>query len=176
MFQNPNYKRHDTFGFMYRLPEVAAAMALGQLEKIDWFVEKRIKMGNLYSKIIDDNKCDWLKPQLVPNNDINSYYTYGLRLINKNIKWESFRKKYMEYKGDGIFAAWTLCYMEDSIPEIINRLEEMGLKGRFNVKNGICPTAEKIQRDIMQLTTNQKNKEERMIQAEALDKTIKYFS
>ena len=45
MFQNPDFKRHDRFGFMYRLPEVAAAMGLAQLEKIDWFVEKRIKIG-----------------------------------------------------------------------------------------------------------------------------------
>ena len=29
--------------------------------------------------------------------DINSYYTYGVRLINKNINRKSFRKKYLVY-------------------------------------------------------------------------------
>jgi len=38
-----------------------------------------------------------------------------------------------------------------------------------------CPIAEGIQPKLMQLTTNQKNEEEMKIQAEALDKTIKYF-
>ena len=49
IFQNPSYKRHDSFGFMYRLPEVAAAMGLAQLEKLNMFVEKREKMANMYS-------------------------------------------------------------------------------------------------------------------------------
>ena len=35
---------------------------------------------------------------------------------------------------------------------------------------------EKIQKEIMQLTTNQKDIHEMNIQAEALDKTIKYFN
>ena len=46
MFQNPNYKRHDSFGFMYRLPEVAAAIGFAQVEKMEWFVNKRKKWAN----------------------------------------------------------------------------------------------------------------------------------
>lgn len=176
IFQNPSYKRHDRFGFMYRLPEVAAAMGLAQLEKIDWFVEKRIKMAKLYTEVINSNKCEWLKPQAVPDGDINSYYTYAVKLLNKDIPWESFRKKHVENGGDGIFAAWTLCYQEDSVPDIKNRLEKMGLGGRLNTVTGICPNAEMIQTELMQFTTNQKDETEMMVQADVLNKTIKYFS
>jgi len=176
MFQNPNFKRHDTFGFMYRLPEVAAAMGLAQLEKIDWFVEKRIKMAEFYSDIISSNSCSWLKPQQVTVGDINSYYTYALRFLHPDVSWTSFRKKHIENGGDGIFAAWALCYQEDSIPAIMERLKSMGLDNRLVINNGICPNAEMIQPTLMQLTTNQKDINEMKVQADAFDKTIRYFS
>ena len=176
MFQNPEYKRHDSFGFMYRLPEVAAAMGLAQLEKIDWFVDKRIKMADLYTRAIKSAKCDWLKPQKVPNGDINSYYSYALKFLHPDISWTSFRKKHMENGGDGIFSSWELCYLEDSIPEIKKRLKLMGLDNRLNTEKGICPNAEALQKQIMQFTTNQKDSEEMKIQADALYETILFYS
>lgn len=176
MFQNPNYKRHDRFGFMYRLPEVAAAMGLAQLQKIDWFVNKRIKMAKLYTDIIDSNKCSWLIPQFVPENDINSYYTFAARFCHPDVSWASFRKKYITNGGDGIFAAWVLCYQEDTIPDVKRRLGSMGLGKRLKTERGICPIAELIQKELMQFTTNQKDEDEMNIQMEALDKTIRYFS
>ncbi len=174
LFQDPSYKRHDMFGFMYRLPEVAAAMGLAQLEKLDMFVGRREKMAQMYFEVIKD--CEWLKPQVSHGNDRNSYYTYAMRYLHNDILWREFRRKYVEYGGDGIYAAWALLYQEDSIPDIQCRLRSMGLEGRLIVDPGICPNAEKIQPQLMQFTTNQKNEEEMNIQAEALHKTIQYFS
>jgi len=176
LFQNPDYKRHDSFGFMYRLPEVAAAMGLGQIEKMDWFVEIREKMANKYKQVLTDTKCNWLIPQKIPEGDRNSYYTFAAKFENDDVNWQDFRKKYMEYGGDGIYAAWSLCYLEDSIEEVKNMLESMHLGGRFNTEKGLCPNAELIQPKLMQFTTNQKDENEMNKQAEALYKTIKYFS
>lgn len=175
MFQQPSYKRHNSFGYMYRLPEVAAAMGLGQLEKIDWFVEKRIKMASLYNEVIDSNNCEWLVSQKVPKGDVNSYYTFAMKFIKDDVDWSTFRKQYVKNGGDGIYAAWALCYNEDSISEIKDRLKVMGLDGRFNTDNGICPIAESIQPLLMQLTTNQNTEDEMKKQADILDKTIKDF-
>ena len=175
IFQNPNYKRHNSFGFMYRLPEVAAAIGLAQLAKLDVFVAKRELMAKLYNEVISGMKCDWLKPQKTPINDRNSYYTYAMRFLNSDISWDIFRKKYVEYGGDGIYAAWTLCYKEDSIFDIRNRLKPIGLNEKFNTNDGICPVAECIQPQLMQLTTNQKDRFEMEKQADCLEKTIKYF-
>ena len=161
---------------MYRLPEVAAAIGLAQLEKIDLFVEKRVKMAELYIDVINSNRCEWLKIQEVPKNDYNCYYTFAMRYQKNDIPWCDFRKKYISNGGDGIFAAWSLCYQEDSIPEILSRLKKMHLGNRFNTNLGICPVAETIQKELMQLTTNQKDINEMNIQADALDKTIKYFN
>jgi perosamine synthetase len=175
IFQNPSFKRHDSFGYMYRLPEVAAAMGLAQLEKLDWFVELRQTMSSMYEQAISDHNCAWLIPQKVPKGDINSYYTFAMKFQHPDISWEEFRQKYVENGGDGIYAAWALCYNEDSIPDIQNRLEKMGLGGRFNSSPGQCENAEVVQKQLMHLTTNQKDKNEMMIQAQALSKTIQYF-
>lgn len=176
LFQNPTYKRHDSFGFMYRLPEVAAAMGLAQLEKIDWFVSKRIAMADLYSSVIQSTGCDWLIPQYNSEGCKNSYYTFAVRFNRDDISWKNFRKKYIDNGGDGIYAAWTLSYQEDSMDDVKCLLESIGLKGRFNYETSICPVAEKIQPQLMQFTTNQKDESEMESQAEALEKTIKYFS
>ncbi len=176
IFQDPSYKRHDRFGFMYRLPEVAAAMGLAQLEKIDIFVEKREQMAAMYLQAIEANNCDWLLPQKVHQGDRNSYYTFAARFVRDDIKWKDFRKQYVEFGGDGIYAAWSLLYREDSIPDIKRRLAPIGLDKQFNTQEGICPTAEIIQPQLMQFTTNQKDEEEMKIQADALYKTIRYFS
>lgn len=176
LFQNPNFKRHSQYGFMYRLPEVAAAIGLAQIEKLDWFVQLRIKMAQMYRQVIEDTDCKWIKPQKTPPGDVNSSYAFAATLENDNVSWEEFRLKFIENGGDGFYAAWTLLYQEDSIEEIKSMLKLMGLKDRLNTKLGICPNAEIVQKKIMQFTTNQKNEEEMKIQAEALKKTIHFFS
>jgi perosamine synthetase len=176
IFQNPNYKRHDMLGYMYRLPEVAAAVGLAQVEKINWFVNKRIQMGELYKDIIKSNSCDWLVPQKLPKGDIHSYYTFAMKFSHSDITWQDFRKEYIKNRGDGIYASWTLCYLEDSIPNVKEFLNEIGLKNRFFFEKGLCKNAEKVQRQLMQLTTNQKDENEMYKQGEALNKTIKHFS
>jgi len=176
IFQNPNFKRHSQFGFMYRLPEVAAAVGLAQLEKLEWFVQLRVTMARMYREVIEETKCDWIKAQKTPEGDINSSYAFAATLENDNVSWEEFRLKFIENGGDGFYAAWTLCYLEDSIEDIRNILKKTGLNERFKTNVGICPNAEKVQKKIMQFTTNQKNKEEMKLQAEALKKTILCFS
>ena len=176
VFQNPNFKRHSQFGFMYRLPEVAAAVGLAQLEKLEWFVQLRVTMARMYRDVIEETKCDWIKAQKTPEGDINSSYAFAATLENENVSWEEFRLKFIENGGDGFYAAWTLCYLEDSIEDIRNILKKTGLNERFKTNVGICPNAEKVQKKIMQFTTNQKNKEEMKLQAEALKKTIIFYS
>ncbi len=176
IFQNPSYKRHDSFGFMYRLPEVAAAIGLAQLEKLDWFVAKREKMAQMYKEVIKDTNCDWIVSQMTPKGDRNCYYTFGAKFLRNDVRWEDFRKRHVENGGDGVYAAWVLCYQEDSIGYIKAMLASMHLEGRLYTETGACPNAEKLQPTLMQFTTNQKDEDEMKSQAEALYKAIKYYS
>ena len=176
IFQNPSYKRHDRFGFMYRLPEVAAAIGLAQLKKLDWFVAKREQMARMYKEVIEATGCDWLVPQFTLEGDRNTYYTFAAKYLKDDVPWEDFRQKFIENGGDGIYAAWTLSYQEDSIPDVKRILKSLHLHGRLNTELGICPSAEEVQPKLMQFTTNQKDEEEMRIEADALYRTIKDFS
>lgn len=175
IFQNPGYKRHDILGFMYRMPEVAAALGLAQIEKLDWFVEKRRKMAAMYTQVLNDTKCQWLRPQMTSEGDDHSYYTFGVRFTREDIKWEDFRKKHIQHGGDGIYAAWALTYKEDLVPDIKRFLNSIKIGDRMKTEDGICPKAELIQPQLMQFTTNQNSDNEMSRQAEALYKTIRYY-
>ena len=82
-------------------------------------------MAKLYINVIKDNNCNWLIPQKVPYGDRNSYYTFATKFTNIDFSWEDFRQRYIKNGGDGIYAAWSLCYQEDSIPDIKKRLKKM---------------------------------------------------
>ena len=133
-------------------------------------------MAAKYQEVIDTTGCEWLKPQKTPSGDRNAYYTFAARFLKEDVKWVDFRKKYTEFSGDGIYAAWTLCYQEDSIADVKRILKSMHLEDRLDTEKGICPVAERIQPQLMQLTTNQKDESEMSQQAEAFYKTIKYYS
>ena len=163
-FQNPNWERHNVMAFNYRMPELCGAVALAQTERIEEFCDKRIEVGNSYLKMILDSNTDLLKPQKSPSGFINSYYTFGA-LFNgdkHDIEWQTFRKKYIEFGGDGIYAAWKTQNQEPCFKN-----NKIGW--------GDVPIAEKLQKNLMQFTTNQKNKSEIKVQVDALKKTLEYF-
>lgn len=173
IFQDPEYKRHSILGYMYRLPEVCAAMGLAQLEKIEWFVGLRQSAAHYYLSAIMDSGVNWLVPQHIPRLDTSSYYTYACKLKNSDINWKDFREKYKELSGDGIYAAWTLLYKEGSTEDVKRYMKSLKLP--TNTFNTVCPNAEKIQPQLMQFPTNMKDTDEMKKCAEALYKTIIYF-
>ena len=161
-FQNPDWERHNIMAYNYRLPELCAAVALAQLENIDYFVDLRMRMGKSYLKVIQESNTDLLIPQYTPKGYIHSYYTFGCLFNGKKygIEWQEFRKKYIELGGDGIYAAWKTVNNEPCFK---------------NIGWGDVPVSEKLQKNIMQFTTNQKDKKERDIQLNALRKTLNYY-
>lgn len=163
-FQNPNWKRHNILAYNYRLPEICAAVALAQVEKIEWFCDLRNKMGNAYLAVLQETKTDLLIPQETPKNYTHSYYTFACRFNGEKygITWQDFRKKYIELGGDGIYAAWQLVYNE---PCFKNN----------KVGYGRAPIAEELQKNMMQFTTNQSNDLEIENQAVSLRKTLDYY-
>ena len=74
-FQNPNWKRHNILAYNYRLPEICAAVALSQVEKMSLLCDLRCKMGLSYLDVINDSGVDILIPQITPKGYKNSYYS-----------------------------------------------------------------------------------------------------
>jgi perosamine synthetase len=182
-FQNPSFERHDSFGWNYRLPEVAAAVGLAQLERLDGYVAKRQAIAGMYAEAIKG--CDYLIPQQTPEGYVNSYYTYAMVYEGQQalgVPWADFRRQCIELGGDGFYAAWQVTYNEP----VIKQMAFYG-KGcpvhcplyegpRVKWGPGLCPVAEHLQPKLMQLKTNYGDLEEARQKAAALRRTIDYFS
>ena len=50
--QNPDWVRFDKIGYNYRMNQLAAAVALAQVEKYKYYINLRIKMADEYKKNI----------------------------------------------------------------------------------------------------------------------------
>ena len=175
--QNPNYFRHASSGWNYRISDVCAAVALAQTERIEELVENRIESAMKTREVLKDAK--WFKEQHTPDDCVNSYWGYAGKLIDDSIKWEDVYNKFVENGGPGFYAAWKLSYQEPF-------LQQMNLMGREKymplIKDmkfpmeGLCPVAEALQPRLMLLKTNYYDAEELNRDLEALYKTVKYFN
>lgn len=174
LFQDPNYKRHDELGLNYRMPEVAAALGLAQTERLDYFLDLRISIANLYKEAIKD--CDYLVPQEIPDGSNNTYWTFAVKYEKTDVSWYEFRNKFIEFGGDGIYACWALSYEETVVTSGAYKKHCPQIFQNINYPKGTCPVAEKIQPKIMQFVTNYGSVKEANQYVEALIKTIDYFN
>jgi len=171
--QNPDYARHVSFGYNYRMPELCAAVALAQVERVDELVERRIQVAKLYHEVAA--KCDWLRQQVIPEHCTNTYWTFAVRLLSPSITWDRFYSRFRELGGDGIYSAWRLTYLE---PIFANGcpVKHPFYRGTYQeYTKGLCPNAETIQHQLLQFKTNYWNWGHAERQAEILDATIRSF-
>ncbi len=177
--QNPNYERHASMGYNYRMPDLCAAVALGQIERMDELVERRIDSANLF---IDAMKgCDWLAPQATPDGYKNVYWGLAVRLLDTApASWTEFRSKFRELGGDGIYATWKITYLEPMFKNMDLAGKEEVIKATYkgklqDWKPGLCPVAEKVQQQILAFKTNYWEWDRAERQAEILRQTIAFF-
>lgn len=176
VFQDPNYKRHDILGWNYRMPEFNAAVAYAQLERIDELVDLRKKSAQIFMEVMKE--CDYLIPQASKEGYENSFYTLGVRYFGEEsigISWHEFRQAYVEAGGDGIYSAWCLPYLEPFIAnrQFVSRCPEIYKNIEYSL--GLCPIAEKIQKQLMQFKTNYRDLDLAQAKAEILKNVIKKF-
>ncbi len=173
-FQDPDYKRHDTLGWNYRMSEICAAVAVGQLEKLNKIVADRQEVAKYYQQAIDG--CNWLIPQKIPDGYVHSYWAYTVRYEGEKtlgVSWKEFYRAYKQMGGDGFYAAWSVPYFEPVIADGGFCVKGSHYTGpKFSYKKGFCPAAESIQPKLMQLKTNYRDLELAKTKAQALRKTI----
>lgn len=180
-FQDPNYKRHDTLGWQYRMPEVAAAVGLAQVARLDQYVAKRQQIWSLYADAVKD--CAYIKPQKTPPGYVNACWTFAAKYEGEaaiGISWYDFAEKYRELSGEGIYAAWSVVYLEPVIAQ--RKFYGRGCpsscplyKNEVDWQKGCCPTAEAVQPKLMQFKGNVGDMDEARRHADALRKTIEFF-
>lgn len=170
--QDPQYNRHISVGFNYRMSEVQSAVILGQLERINELVEIRKKVGAIFDSAIEG--CKFLKKQYTPEYCVNSYWGYAMILDTPNpeVDWYRFRDLFQKNGGDGYYAAWKLTYQEKLFTDEIQKMP--GVQQEY--KQGLCPNAEYLQKRIIAMKTNYWDLDEAEEQANVLRKTIRDFS
>ena len=173
--QDPNYERHASLGWNYRMSELCSAVALGQLENLETLVNRRIDCANLFNSVIED--CSWLVPQKVYQGYESSYWAFAVKIDDSKVSWHQFRNKFRENGGDGIYGVWKLTYMEP----VFQNMNFESRKFIFDNSTqkytaGLCPNAEYLQPRILQFKTNYWDWQKAEVQRDILKKTIKKLS
>jgi len=171
--QDPDYCRHVSLGWNYRMSDVCSAVALGQLEHLDELVQARITSAKIFDEVVSGSKI--MTAQKVGDEYVNSYWAYVTKLVDDSVEWHAFRDKYLELGGDGIYAAWKLTYQEPFFRQMTMLRRETLLNKGVSYEDGICPVAEALQPRLLQFKTNYWDSEVAKVKADVLAKTIRYF-
>ncbi|NQV51357.1 MAG: DegT/DnrJ/EryC1/StrS family aminotransferase [Candidatus Marinimicrobia bacterium] len=174
--QDPNYLRHVTLGWNYRMSELCCAVALAQLENIDELVAVRTEIGSYYNEVVK-GYSDWFIPQRIIDGNVHSYWSWVAKIDHPKINWHQFRDRFMSFGGDGVYAAWQLTYLEPVFTEMnmLGREKFISFKNRRKYQAGLCPVAEQLQPLLLQFRTNYWDVEDGKKQAMILLHTLESF-
>jgi len=174
-FQNPDWERFDSIGFNYRINQLGAAVALAQTERLEYFIDLRVRMAKEYERIMSKSK--FFKVQKIKKKFKHTFYTYSAKFLGKKygIDWLDFRKKYMSFGGDGIYAASKLLHQEPIFKKLKIGQCFMSCRKKCGISCINTPVASDLQKKMMNFTTNQSNQKERNKQISALKKTLLFF-
>ena len=175
----PEYQRHDSIGWNQRLSEIACAVALAELERLEELVDMRVAAAQALDAVVSD--CDWLVAQKTPEGYVHAYWNYPVRIMRDDIVWDDLLQKFIELGGDGFYGAYQPAHLEPVFASLNKAVDESperyphyaGCLPRY--EKGLCPTWEAIQPRIAQLKTNYWDTDSMARQAEVLAKTIACF-
>ena len=176
---HPDYQRHDSIGWNQRLPEIAAAVALAELERIGELAKMRRYSAMAFDRVVQD--CDWIAPQKIPEGYVNAYWTYAARIARDDIVWADFLATFIELGGDGFYGAYQPAHLEPVFADLNRAVDESPHRypqfaGRLpRYERGTCPLWETIQPRIIMLKTNYFDTVDADRQAEALADAIRRY-
>jgi perosamine synthetase len=177
---HPSFARHVSLGYNFRLPEIAAAVALGELERLEELVEMRKLCAQSFDEVVKD--CKWLIPQRTPPGYIHSYWTYAARITRDDLDWVEFRRKFVSLGGDGFYAALMPVHKEPVFQNLSAEVESKPQRypqwaGRMpDYREVQCPVWEAFQPRMIQLKTNSFDVDTARRQAGIFAETIRFFS
>ena len=175
--QSPDYSRHVSLGWNYRMPELCCAVALAQVENIDILVKRRKDVGELFGEVVEPFR-EWFVPQVTPSYAVHSYWTFAAYLARDDITWYEFREKFTSLGGDGVYACWKLTYDEPFLAnmEVLGREQFISERNIDKYRTGICPVAEALQPRMFMFKTNYWDWQKARSQAEILSETLSHFA
>lgn len=175
--QDPDYSRHVSMGWNYRMPELCCAVALAQTENIDILVERRIESARIFHEATKEFH-HWFIPQKVGDEYKHTYWTWVVRLEHDNLTWRDLRDAFIANGGDGVYAAWKLTYLEPMFQQLnlLGRERFISAVNLAGYRPGLCPVAERLQARLMQFKTNYWDVDKAHSQADILRRTLATFA
>jgi len=175
----PGYQRHDSIGWNQRLPEIACAVALAELERVDELTAMRTDSARAIENTVQ--QFDWILPQKTPAGYVNAYWTYMVRITRDDIGWSDLLATNLDLGGEGFYGAYQPAHLEpvyarlnqavdanpERYPHYAGKLPQYG--------PGMCPVWESIQPRVIMFKTNFFDTDEADRQAEILARTLKKF-
>lgn len=168
MVQDPNYERFDTIGLNYRMPQIVAAVCLGQLENFKNIIKRRQQVAKYFREAIKN--CNWIVEQKTPKNASHTHYTFAVKYfgdLEKGISWKKFYKMYKSKGGDGFYGACVCPHQEPSLRDYFAKIK---YKPKIH-----ATVAETIQKQIMQFKTNYRSLKDAKNKANILKKLIAHI-
>ncbi len=99
---------HDEVGYNYRLTNLAAAMGVGQMESLEFFIGKQRELASEYKEFFKDKAIEFIEE---PKDSTSNYWLNAVLLKDKKA-----RDEFLKYTNDnGV--------MTRSIWRLMNRLE-----------------------------------------------------
>lgn len=71
---------HERLGYNYRMDEMSAALGISQLKKLEWMINEKRIIANLYGKYFEGTK-NILLPK-IGENRVHSWFVYVIRIQN----------------------------------------------------------------------------------------------
>ncbi|MCW3805803.1 LegC family aminotransferase [Plebeiibacterium marinum] len=102
---HPYEYTHDMIGYNFRMPNLNAAMACAQLEKLEEFVKNKRNWAEKLSAFCKENKIDFI---LEPNNSCSNYWLNAICLGNREERDNVL--EYLNKHGVMSRPIWTLLY------------------------------------------------------------------
>jgi len=113
---------HDEIGYNYRLINLAAALGVAQMEKLEFFINKQRELAKKYEKFFEENKIEFIKE---PKNAISNYWLNAI--ILKDVEQRDEFLKYTNNNGVMTRPIWRL----------MNRLEMFKTAQCSNLDNAL---------------------------------------
>ncbi len=83
--ENMQWLDHKYLGYNYRMDEMSAALGLVQLEKLDFMIDHRKKIADLYGKYLSRHANVVEVPKVAEDN-VHTWFVYVIRIKNPKIK------------------------------------------------------------------------------------------
>lgn len=150
--KSPDYARHYTLGWNYRMNDLTAQAGLLMLEDADRLKAERRECAAMYAEAIEG--CEWLTPQHVPEGWEHDYWAYAVKIEDSApyallssvtgtttaMTFSHLAHKIEKHGGERPYGCWRITYREPAF--------------RHLAPDGICPVAEDLQPRLMQMQTN----------------------